>query len=464
MDISENVIERMKKRSEQAGRSMLYEVGDVTKMEYKSEKFNVVIDKGTLDAMMVDEEVQTVDMIEKMYSEIERCIANFGRYIIITLAQEHIARHFSKYFYERNGWVVRIHEHVPEQKEGQSMVLPVFVIVLTRMKPIPGREVSKIMEIQSHQAEKAERVENDESLISFIKSKQEWSQLKGHVSSIKPTGDEVNFKLYSQLVYGIPRFDLYVVDCISNKSEMAFFIVSSGREFDWLYATKQGRLSLAKQIKEATNGGFKRLIVVLLNMAHTYGNMESVKEELSWLVGELKTKSFTSRQVPFLTESTEVENRTILGRGKSELSGNYIIEESAARDSAGDEHTYRRLIFEKQPTLIQSECRMIEKVIRKGKKKQKKRVLDVNFIATEYYYGIILAAEVLKTKESPKSLIVGLGGGCLTSFMANRYSNFHLNSVEIDPEVVKIAKNYFNFKVKKTLKSDCETFFRKAVM
>ena len=38
----------MKKRSEQAGRSMIYEVGDVTKMSYSNEKFNVVIDKGTL--------------------------------------------------------------------------------------------------------------------------------------------------------------------------------------------------------------------------------------------------------------------------------------------------------------------------------------------------------------------------------------------------------------------------------
>ena len=38
----------MKKRSEQAGRSMIYEVSDVTKMSYSNEKFNVVIDKGTL--------------------------------------------------------------------------------------------------------------------------------------------------------------------------------------------------------------------------------------------------------------------------------------------------------------------------------------------------------------------------------------------------------------------------------
>ena len=392
--------------------------------------------------MMVDDTVGTVEMIESMYAEIERCISNFGRYIIITLAQAHISAHFSAYFSARPGWVVRIHEHQPEKDNS----LPVFVIVLTRMKMLKAN----LLEIQSHHADKSERVENGESLVSFVKSKQEWSQLKGHVASIRPIGDEVNFKLYSQLVYGIPRFDLYVVDSISNKSEMAFFVVSSGREFDWLYATKQGRLSLASQIKEATQGGFKRLVVVLLNMAHQYGNMESVKEELSWLVGELKAKTFTQPKVPFLTESTDVENRSILGKGKSELSGNYIIEESAARDAQGEEHIYRRLIFEQQPTLIQSECRMIEKVIKKGKKKQKKLFFDQNFIATEYYYGIMLAAELLKEKKAPKSLIVGLGGGCLTSFMANKYNHFYLNSIEIDPEVVNIAKKFFNFKVFKS--------------
>ena len=54
------------------------------------------------------------------------------------------------------------------------------------------------------------------------------------------------FSLYSPDVEGVPRFDLYIVDNISNKNDMAFFIVSSGREFDWMYATKEGRKSLAQ--------------------------------------------------------------------------------------------------------------------------------------------------------------------------------------------------------------------------
>ena len=43
IDISDNVITRMKKRCEDSGRSMIYEVGDVTNMNYSDEKFDTVI-------------------------------------------------------------------------------------------------------------------------------------------------------------------------------------------------------------------------------------------------------------------------------------------------------------------------------------------------------------------------------------------------------------------------------------
>ena len=42
---------------------------------------------------------------------------------------------------------------------------------------------------------------------------------------------------------------------------------------------------------------------------------------------------------------------------------------------------------------------MIEKTIRKGKKKKKETHFDMNFVASEYYYGIILAAEVLNAAK-----------------------------------------------------------------
>ena len=57
--------------------------------------------------MMVDEKANTIEMIDKMFLEIERCIKNNGRYIVITLAQPHIANHITKHFAGRPGWIVR---------------------------------------------------------------------------------------------------------------------------------------------------------------------------------------------------------------------------------------------------------------------------------------------------------------------------------------------------------------------
>ena len=107
------------------------------------------------------------------------------------------------------------------------------------MRPIREGLLSlKIIEIYGHESDKGERVQGADDVIAFIKSKQEWSQMKGFIQKIKPSDEEVNFQLFSPEVEGVPRFNLHIVDAISNKNEMAFFIVSGGREFDWLYSTK----------------------------------------------------------------------------------------------------------------------------------------------------------------------------------------------------------------------------------
>ena len=85
---------------------------------------------------------------------------------------------------------------------------------------------------------------------------------------------------------------------------------------------------------------------------------------------ELKHRKCYDRQIPFLTEG-EDQARSYVASGKSELSGEYIIEESKARGQDGSECAYRRLIFKNQPTLVQSECKvkMEFERVKKGKKK-----------------------------------------------------------------------------------------------
>jgi hypothetical protein len=50
-----------------------------------------VIDKGTLDALLpVDATDEQKALVEQMFGEVDRCLATFGRYIVVSLAQPHI--------------------------------------------------------------------------------------------------------------------------------------------------------------------------------------------------------------------------------------------------------------------------------------------------------------------------------------------------------------------------------------
>lgn len=188
------------------------------------------------------------------------------------------------------------------------------------------------------------------------------------------------------------------------------------------------------------------MVIVLLNMLHEYGTLDEVKTELSWLVSELKSSSFKSSTVPFLTEGADLGSRNIIGKGESEFCGKYFIEESKSLDINGDEFIYRRLIYQRQPTIIQSECRLREEKIKQKKKKQPKIKIsfDDDYVSSEYFFGILLCLETLT--PSARVVVVGLGGGSLTTYISNKYKQAKITSIEIDQEMVSVAKKYFNFK------------------
>lgn len=50
------------------------------------------------------------------------------------------------------------------------------------------------------------------------------------------------------------------------------------------------------------------------------------------------------------------------------------------------------------------------------------------------------------TREPSRILVVGLGGGTMPMFLRKYYPNAHIDAVDIDPEVVHVAREYFGFK------------------
>ena len=69
-------------------------------MDFEEDSFSVVLDKGTLDALMTDESPEVVDKAHALFKEISRVLKLGGRYICVSLAQEHIIRNALCFFQE----------------------------------------------------------------------------------------------------------------------------------------------------------------------------------------------------------------------------------------------------------------------------------------------------------------------------------------------------------------------------
>ena len=65
---------------------------------FEDGSFHAVLDKGTLDAIFTDSTEDTLTTIDKMFTEIGRVLRVGGRYVCVSLAQEHILRKVVDYF------------------------------------------------------------------------------------------------------------------------------------------------------------------------------------------------------------------------------------------------------------------------------------------------------------------------------------------------------------------------------
>ena len=101
-------------------------------MDFNAGHFNVVIDKGTLDAIFTDTSTKVVNDVNQMFKEIARVLRVGGRYICITLVQEHILDKIMDHF--TKGWFVRVHRILASSDGKPASPLPVFVFVFTKTK------------------------------------------------------------------------------------------------------------------------------------------------------------------------------------------------------------------------------------------------------------------------------------------------------------------------------------------
>ena len=148
IDISDVVIRQMSAKNKQKRLAMIFTKMDLLHMTYVNTQFDCVLDKGTLDAIFSNTDDKTVQSVDQMFAEIERVLKIAGRYLCISLAQEHILKKLLEKF--EVGWLVRVHKVLlgdDDSGSGMGGALPVFVFILTKMARIDGRAPMKVITV-----------------------------------------------------------------------------------------------------------------------------------------------------------------------------------------------------------------------------------------------------------------------------------------------------------------------------
>ena len=116
---------------------------------------NIVVDKGTLDALSpANANEQSQKRVRDMFKEVDRVLAPLGRYLVVSLAQDHIVHSLLDFFL--GAYLVRIHKVESEK----SFSMPVMLFALTKLRsPLPIAAVScnkrqKHLEIVSASADR----------------------------------------------------------------------------------------------------------------------------------------------------------------------------------------------------------------------------------------------------------------------------------------------------------------------
>lgn len=112
IDYSDLVIKEMKEKNLHKRESMTWEIGDVTNMESlfpKEEDFQIIIDKGTLDAIFSENTAALRQKVKQMFDEVNRLLDGFnGMYVCVSLAQDFILDILMEYFQPSN-WEIDVH-------------------------------------------------------------------------------------------------------------------------------------------------------------------------------------------------------------------------------------------------------------------------------------------------------------------------------------------------------------------
>ncbi|CAI7818670.1 unnamed protein product [Closterium sp. NIES-54] len=390
---------------------------------YEGGAFDVVVDKGGLDALMGEEGDDASTAGQRLLHEVQRLVApGGGRYLCVTLAQSHVLELLLRHFRAAT-WTVVIHA-VPIAPHTAPSPLRPFLVVATNTAPrsppsssSPSPSAALLPLVATTFARVASNGIHPEQLADIFTLVDRENHMRSapcmppplpapavdassaHAPASPPSlaalaaysaGRRVLCRLTPHVPGGTAAtqgeecgevvvmapppddgapspatdscggsaFSGVVLDATPTMLDgaslpCAVFLVPQGMNRDWLYASEEGQW----QLVESANA--QRLILVQQNEqpGQLPLTMAQVQEELSPLVLQLAPEYCTKTRyaIPYITTETAAVTGTVRAEVASVTTGAMVVLD----DVLSPPHCTRRLVFRRNPNLVQSEALLV---------------------------------------------------------------------------------------------------------
>jgi len=471
IDFSEAVIGSMKRKNTKRTQMKWLEM-DMLKTSFSDASFEVIVDKGALDALAAEDTPSVQADTKQLFAEVTRLLRPGGVYICVSLLQDHILQWLVEGTAGFTGLLTPFHPI-----DSVSPLCPFIGIFrkpvaggaapaagLFTVTPLPAPTMGGGAPAELKAVLAGDTSSTGQHSLGDITSTVHEVQYKykslGDLASVRP-GRIVTFQVpdASNPEATEPRFRVSVVDSTAGGKKCGALLVPIGRERDWILNSDDGRRQLAAQ------QGYARLVFITLGRGHTYGAMDVVQAELNDTLAPLALQG-SARAMAFLAvasslgKSTEVASIAVDG-GAGQLTDERMVVENVWEDEAASAPSSRRMVFSSNPSAVQTECAL--RVDEGGN-----TVVDSSQLPFEYHATIVGAMGLARRalvgastklamarRDAPDAslalpdafrvMVIGLGGGSLPSFLTAHFPFVHCETVDISPAVVQVAREHFGF-------------------
>ncbi|KAL9174494.1 hypothetical protein ABFS82_02G055800 [Erythranthe guttata] len=487
VDFSKVVVSAMLRRNVKERPLMRWRVMDMTNMQFANGSYDVIIDKGGLDALMehkIDPRFGTLYL-----SEVKRLLKAGGKYICLTSAESRVLGLLLSKF--RFGWKVDLHSVAQDPSSGITFVLVAEKYIISHVSQIKsfvdeysveshGNQVQEVFE--ALEKENTVRAEYSNGTGKWYSIEELKLGVKGNIRVLEPlrsvcvflggTGSS-RFFYNSVLFDAIPKEEPF-----TDQFRVLFF--QNMLSFQDVFVSRNGPWGLVRGSNAA------RVLMVGLDASHSNLSLADVVRDITDFVKELAPMDGKT-DVVVTSVDEGLKWRKIVYEVTSALTGTIVVEDVIYKEQSDvpKDSIFRRLYFRRTETIMQSEALLSTKeleikkvpaVSRTWKKGKSKKFVspsssdshessgntkvDHEFLACEFHQGMIaglLLFSIHSKRTSSaggfvKTVIIGLGAGLLPMCMRKYIPSLKIEVVELDPVVLKVAKEYFDFAEDERLK------------